>query len=313
MGLVEYDLMGNKHDKVQESIDLLRHFEPPEGYYGAFSGGKDSQATWHLMELAGVKHDDHMRLTGVDAPEVINFTKRYYPMVKREHPHDKNGKPVTMWTLIPAHLMPPTRIVRYCCSELKETGGQGRLTVTGVRKQESVARAKRSDVVIIRGAKAAKVAEDQNASFKVTNQGGVIMNFDDAATKRTVEQCYRNHKTTINPIVNWSEEDVWEFLNDVVKAPHCSLYDEGFRRVGCIGCPMADSEYEFERWPKFKQNYLKAFDRLLIERKRRGLPCEWQTPEEVMDWWINGSKKVDENQMTMEELIEQLEPTEVVE
>ena len=36
------DLMGEAHDRVQTAIDRLRNFEPPEGYFMAFSGGKDS-------------------------------------------------------------------------------------------------------------------------------------------------------------------------------------------------------------------------------------------------------------------------------
>ena len=40
--LRQIDLMGNTLDKVQTAIDRLRAFEPNEGYYLAFSGGKDS-------------------------------------------------------------------------------------------------------------------------------------------------------------------------------------------------------------------------------------------------------------------------------
>ena len=42
MALVEYDLFGQKRDKVQTAIDRLRAFEPKDGYYVADSGGKDS-------------------------------------------------------------------------------------------------------------------------------------------------------------------------------------------------------------------------------------------------------------------------------
>ena len=70
-----------------------------------------------------------------------------------------------------------------------------------------------------------------------------------------VEQCYMKRKTTINPIVDWEEEDVWEFLNDVAKVPHCELYDKGYTRLGCIGCPLkgkAGMLLDFERYPKYK-------------------------------------------------------------
>lgn len=42
MSLIEYDLFGQKRDKVQTAIDRLRAFEPKDGYFLAFSGGKDS-------------------------------------------------------------------------------------------------------------------------------------------------------------------------------------------------------------------------------------------------------------------------------
>ena len=68
MSLTAYDLMGNKHDKVQTAIERLRAFEPEDGYYLAFSGGKDSQCIYHLAEMAGVKFDAHYRITSVDPP-----------------------------------------------------------------------------------------------------------------------------------------------------------------------------------------------------------------------------------------------------
>jgi UDP-glucose 4-epimerase len=43
-------------DKVAIAIDRLRYFEPEEGYYLCFSGGKDSQVIYHLAKEAGVKH-----------------------------------------------------------------------------------------------------------------------------------------------------------------------------------------------------------------------------------------------------------------
>lgn len=65
----------------------------------------------------------------------------------------------------------------------------------------------------------------------------------------------------ISPIIYWTEQDVWEFLNDVVKVPHCSLYDEGWHRIGCIGCPMSSHKQkmiENERYPHVKRGWIKA-------------------------------------------------------
>lgn len=53
---------------IDISIAILREFEPEEGYYLAFSGGKDSVALKHLCDLAGVRYDAHYSMTTVDPP-----------------------------------------------------------------------------------------------------------------------------------------------------------------------------------------------------------------------------------------------------
>ena len=98
------------------------------------SFGKDSQACHLLAKLAGVKVEWHYSRTSVDPPELIRFGKRYYPDVIMESQHYDDGKPehyypdgrpkpITMWSLIEDHTLPPTRKVRYCCAKLKEPGG----------------------------------------------------------------------------------------------------------------------------------------------------------------------------------------------
>ena len=136
----QMNIYGNT--KVEQAIKRLKLFEPPEGYYLAFSGGKDSVVVKALADMAGVKYDAHYRHTSVDPPELIRFIKDAHPDVAIEFPRDKDGKRITMWNLIPKRSMPPTRIVRYCCKELKEDGGNGRFKVTGVRWDESVRRRK---------------------------------------------------------------------------------------------------------------------------------------------------------------------------
>ena len=125
-------------DKVKVAINRLKLHEPPEGYYVAFSGGKDSCVVLDLCKRAGVKYDAHYSVTTVDPPELIYFIRRYYPDA-----WENRMRPETsMWKLIPKKRMPPTQLVRYCCKYFKENGG-GRFVVTGVRHQESAKRAKR--------------------------------------------------------------------------------------------------------------------------------------------------------------------------
>ena len=52
--LLEENLFGI-HDKVETAIERLRAFEPPEGYFVAFSGGKDSQCMVDIWRLKFVK------------------------------------------------------------------------------------------------------------------------------------------------------------------------------------------------------------------------------------------------------------------
>lgn len=304
--MIEHDLFGKKRDKVQTAIDRLRAFEPPEGYYLAFSGGKDSQCIIELAKLAGVKFDVHYSVTSVDPPELVRFIRDAYPDVSRDIPHDKNGKPITMWNLIPRKLIPPTRIRRYCCSVLKESNGKGRVVVTGVRWAESQNRNANQGVVTMIGAekKAARTADEAGAKFKIAPRGGLVMNDDNDASRRTVEHCYRISKTLINPIVDWSKADVWEFLNDVARVCHCELYDQGFDRLGCIGCPMSNhQEEELIRWPAYRDSYLRAFARMIFAREEKGLNrplTSFTSAQAVMDWWLSKARnKAIEGQILM--------------
>ena len=127
--------------KVEASIARLKTFCPDEGYYLAFSGGKDSVVIKALAQMAGVKYDAHYHVTSVDPPELVRFVLDQHKDVSFDIPHYDDGKPITMWNLIPKHSMPPTRVVRYCCDFLKERGGENRRIVTGVRWAESARRA----------------------------------------------------------------------------------------------------------------------------------------------------------------------------
>lgn len=270
MALVEYDLFGQKRDKVQTAIDRLRAFEPEEGYFLAFSGGKDSQCIYHLAKMAGVKFDAHYQVTSVDPPELVQFIKEQYPDVHRDIPHDKDGKPVTMWSLIAQHTIPPTRKARYCCAQLKEISGAGRIIVTGVRWAESVRRRKLHGVVSVKtkDKKLIKKALDTVDGSALNERGGLIMNDDNDEARRMVEHCFRTKRTMVNPIVDWTDDDVWDFLNDVAKVPHCKLYDPPYndKRLGCIGCPMAGEKKrlaDFERYPQYKAAYIMAFEKMI--------------------------------------------------
>lgn len=281
--------MNELTEKVKIAVERIRAFEPEEGYYLAFSGGKDSVVCKALLDMAGVRYDAHYRVTSVDPPELVRFIKEKHPDVARDVPRYSDGSPITMWNLIPKNLMPPTRVVRYCCKMLKEDGGDGRKTVTGVRWAESVNRLKNQGLVTVYGKKVAKEIEDRQ-NFKESRQGGLVLVNDNDDSRRMVEQCYRRHKTNVNPIIEWLDSDVWNFIKEE-NIPYCELYNEGFHRLGCVGCPMAQRhgrERDFKRWPKYKMAYLKAFDRMMVERDKRGKYRGeiFSSAQSVFNWWM---------------------------
>lgn len=257
-------------DKVETAIKRLQTFEPPEGYYLAFSGGKDSVAIKALADMAGVKYDSHYNLTSVDPPELVKFIKDFHSDVEIEKPRYKDGTQITMWNLIPKKKMPPTRLVRYCCEKLKEGGGEGRFVVTGVRWAESVRRANSRAGLEIEIGKKRRNSEDP----------------DNPENAKMARFCPTKGKHILNPIIDWEDSDVWEFIRKY-DVPYCTLYDQGYKRLGCIGCPMYTKQAEeLEKYPKYRRAYLRAFEKMLQELWESGKATKWKTPEDVMKWWI---------------------------
>jgi len=228
------------------AVQRLKEFEPKEGYYLAFSGGKDSIVVLDLAKRAGVKFDAHFNLTTVDPPELVYFV-RTFPEVQIHKPE------LTMWKLIVKERIPPTRRMRYCCKVLKEGGGKGRMIMTGVRWAESSSRSKR----------------------------------------RMNEHCFRDGRTFyLHPIIDWSEDEVWQYIRSR-NLRYCKLYDEGYKRIGCIMCPMKNKAVliDAERYPKYRDAYIRAFDRCVKKRIADGLKTTWKTGQEMYDWWVNGPCK----------------------
>lgn len=289
--LGQLDIYGR--DKVQLAIERLQAYEPEEGYFLAFSGGKDSVVIKALADMAGVKYDAHYNITTVDPPELVHFVKTFDD-VQIDAQTYEDGRRVTMWNLIPKKLMPPTRIARYCCQYLKETNGYGRVTVTGVRWAESVNRRKNQGEMTIYSKSAAKELDKAGIQYTQTQRGGLVLNLDNAESRDAMEMCYRTRKTLINPIVDWDDDDVWEFIHKY-NIPYCKLYDEGYKRLGCIGCPISSTKHrlsEFERYPKFKRQYLKAFEKMLnrITESGDGDKTTWESAEDVYNWWMEFDK-----------------------
>ena len=302
-------------EKIEESKRALKlAAEMSREYYNkplvvTYSGGKDSDVMLHLAEttLGPTDFEVLNSHTTVDAPETVYHIREVFNRLKRHgiktsiDYHIVDGKPITMWNLIPQKLMPPTRIVRYCCQVLKESGTPNRIASLGVREEESSKRQGR-DIFAVRGGtyREAKFFSLTHAE-EVHKESQEIQ--DEAWDCTMIKAMKSQGTTTANPIYHWLESDVWEYIRqeNIKTNP---LYEFGYGRVGCIGCPLASYHgrlKEFSDYPKYKQAYIKAFERMLKERERRGLDFKWHTGQEVFDWWIETYKHNVKGQITIDE------------
>lgn len=271
-------------DKEQAAIERLKlGAETSERYYNApliicYSGGKDSDVLLQLAINSGIKFEVLHNHTTADAPETVYHISRTFRRLEergikctREYPTYK-GAAVSMWTLIPQKQMPPTRLMRYCCEILKEQGGKNRAIATGVRWGESRARSKRG------------IYED--SARKISDR--IIINNDNGEKRRWFEKCELQAKTVVNPIIDWTDADIWDYIAD--NQIECNqLYCEDWKRVGCVGCPMAGrNRYaEFRRYPQFELMYIHAFNRMLEARSAAGKDNRtWESGYDVFRWWM---------------------------
>lgn len=275
----------DKEQKAIERIKLasemsLHHYNKP--LICTYSGGKDSEVMLELFKRSGILFEVHNSHTTADAPQTVRHIRKVFSELEQqgikceiEKPKYK-GESTSMWKLIPQKLMPPTRIARYCCSVLKETGCQNRYIATGVRWDESTKRASREEFE--------KIGKTKAEAEKFTT---VMLMNDNGSKRRMSELCMQMNKMVVNPIIDWKNREIWEFIESE-KIEVCELYKCGYDRVGCIGCPMACKKRykEFADFPEYKKLYIHAFDRMLEERKRRGKECKWTTGEEVFLWWM---------------------------
>lgn len=74
------------------------------------------------------------------------------------------------------------------------------------------------------------------------------------------------------PVFSWLEWEIWEYIESH-KLPYCSLYDEGFSRLGCVICPFICNKNPMQverhkaRWPKYYIAFEKAMKKLWDDRE----------------------------------------------
>lgn len=281
-------------DKVEVAIERIRVLadrailNDPRGFVVCDSGGKDSNVIKQLAYLSGVPFEIVHNHTTVDYPETVYYVRREkkrweelgisysisYPTYK--------GKRTTFWELIPLK-GPPLRHRRWCCDVLKESQNCNRYIITGVRWEESARR------------------KQNRAAYEIqrTTKDRIKLQNDNDVKRKLMEICQVKGKVIVNPIIDWTTTEVWEFIDryQIITNP---LYQEGHKRIGCVGCPMVDNKYELEKSPEFKRMYLNAFQKC-VENKppsRHG----WKTGQELYDWWVNGGRGMDPDQLCLFEL-----------
>lgn len=283
----EWDFVDIAVERVKTAWRFHSHMNPDgKPMEMCFSGGKDSTALFFVCKRAseelGIPMGDMFKVkynvTNIDPPEVVQFVRKMkesYPFIEFIHPKK------TFWQLIVENRMPPTRQRRYCCKLIKEsTNLKGGYTFTGVRRAESTARSAR------RGFETSEVLKKDRILFN-----------DNGDDRRETEYCMQQNAYICNPIIDWTEENVWNFIRSN-GYPYCKLYDEGWQRVGCIGCPLSGDELrrkQFERWPGYKRQFIRTFDKMVCAIHRNienGRP--WTGPFEVFtdgqdafDWWMH--------------------------
>lgn len=292
---------------IEKSIDRLKlaseislqHYKKP--LVCEYSGGKDSDVLLRLFEMSGIPFEVHNSHTTVDAPQTVKHIKNVFSGLcengikcEIDYHVKSDGKRLTMWNLIPKKLFPPTRIVRYCCSELKESGNPNRMIATGIRWAESKKRSNRSPFEAI--------GKTSSKSIGVSDEKMLITDNDN--TRRLFEKCQMKAKTVVNPIIDWTDQNIWQFIGER-DISVCELYRCGYERLGCLGCPLASKKQrvkEMYDFPKYKQAYIHSFEKMIEERKMRGKPVKWSCGEEVYLWWMHDDNVV--GQMSIEDFPE---------
>lgn len=282
-------------DLEQRSIERIKLAAlMSEQYYNSpiictYSGGKDSDVMLELFKRSGVNFEVVNSHTTVDAPQTVYHIREKFHQLEEKgikatiiYPTYK-GKRTSMWELIEKK-GPPTRVHRWCCKVFKETSTPNRMVATGVRWDESTRRAARGEYETT--GKTAK--ERQSATYE-----DIILTNDNDLKRKIIDRCEIKGAVVANPIIDWKNKDIWDFIRSE-KMEYNQLYDMGYTRVGCIGCPMAGYAgrcKEFSDFPIYKDNYIKAFDRFLKRKEAEGHQSTlYKTAQEMFDWWIEDPK-----------------------
>ena len=261
----------------KEAIEILMMFGR-EGCTIADSGGKDSSVLKRIAEKCheeyGLQYKIVHNHTGLDAPETVYFVRKERERaIKAGIDYTIHYPEITFDRLCVKNGMLPTRIARFCCRYLKENyGNRSDRLVTGVRHAEGVNRRLDQGIVTIMPDKGIPERIENSDDFRIGRKGGaILLNYDNDESVEMVYTCFRTNKVLVNPLINWDDYDVWKYTHDE-NIPINPLYEKGFKRVGCIGCPMArykERMRQFQLYPKYKERYIRIADRIIEKLKAK--------------------------------------------
>ncbi len=289
---------------VSKSIALIQEMEPmalrmdSRGYCVCSSFGKDSVALVELFIQAGVKFFVQHNITGIDPPPLVYFARQEIERLENMGIGVFVVKPrISMFDLIVHKGMPPTRLIRYCCKEFKERRipeNRDCFHSFGVRKSESATRNSREALEVVHnrrmhlGRRFDLDMSEQEAQLVFSEETikGEVMLFDENSEKRKqFESCTIKGIRAINPMIAWTDDLLWDFIKSN-SVPYCELYDQGYSRLGCVGCPNNSQRKHEMKVFNFERYYLNAFEKMLRVWQDKGQPRDWKTAQEVMDWWL---------------------------
>lgn len=255
-------------EKIENSLELIKKAEklalamqPDEGFYVGFSGGKDSQVVLELVKMADVKYRAVYNVTTNDPADNVRFIKQHYPDVEFSVPERSYFQMIAQKGV-------PMMNRRWCCEMFKETASVGYVVLTGVRREESRKRASYEEIL------------------KWNRSGGVKGSVDIDKMESNEFRCVGGKdKFMVFPILEWTEKDVWEFIN-LRGLPVNPCY-KNHKRVGCVFCPFARSK-EIRSYckthPQLKVAYIHAIERFMAKDRS----CQkLSSAEDYFEWWLS--------------------------
>lgn len=254
--LIENTLLGeiNKEEIAIQRCIEFQNRNPERKNILAFSGGKDSIVTYDILKRSGIEFEAIYSRTSVDPPELIYFMNKYYPEVYKQ-PYKIN----------------------------KKYKGNGEVTMWSLLSNRALPPTRRMRYCC-------DILKERTGEEGDTIFTGVRWEESSNRSKQSMVGFWKK-KIMVRPIIDFTDEEIWEYIHKY-NLPYCELYDKGWDRIGCIGCPLGSNQVkELESYPKYKENYIRAFNRMIEYRKSKGMKTKWETGQDIYDWWIGEIQK----------------------